>query len=63
MIEDVVTRKEIERFCAERDCADMDKTLTAKMMCNAIDAEGFIISQNGINNFRALFDRILSYCS
>lgn len=63
MIEDVMTRSEIERFCTENDCADADKTLTAKLMCNAIDAGSFIPSENSKENFLGLFNRIFLYCS
>ena len=63
MIEDVMTRAEIERFCVENNCANADKTLTAKLMCNAIDAGIFIPSENSRGNFKELFDRIFLYCS
>ena len=63
VIEDIVTQAEIERFYSENDCADVGKTLTAKLLCNAIEAKSFIPSQNVINNFQGLFERIFSYLS
>lgn len=62
MVEDVVTREEINRFCAEMSISPtMNKALIAKKMSNAIDKGEFILSETAMNNFRLLFDRILSY--
>lgn len=63
MIEDIVTKAEIERFCSENACVNADKTLTAKLMCNAIESRNFNLSKESENNFRELFERIFSYCS
>lgn len=62
MIEDLIIRSEIERFCSESNCGICDKTLTAKLMSNAIESGAFILSEETKNNFRSLFDRIFSYC-
>lgn len=62
MIEDLMIRSEIERFCAENNCGNCDKTLTAKLMSNAIESGTFTLSEETKNNFRELFDRIFSYC-
>lgn len=62
MIEDLMIRSEIERFCTENNCGNCDKTLTAKLMSNAIELGTFTLSEETKNNFRKLFDRIFSYC-
>ena len=62
MIEDLMIRSEIERFCMENNCGDCDKTLTAKLMSNAIESGIFTLSEETKNNFKELFDRIFSYC-
>lgn len=62
MVEDVITREEISRFCAEMDISPtLNKALLAKKMSNAIDNGEFILSETPISNFRTLFERILSY--
>lgn len=62
MVEDVITRDEIDRFCREMDILPtLNKALIAKKMSNAIDNGEFTLSQTAINNSRALFERILSY--
>lgn len=62
MVEDVITREEINRFCTEKDISPkLNKALIAKKMSNAIDMGEFTPSKTTIENFRALFDRILSY--
>ena len=61
MIEDAVTREEIERFCREASLSpSIDKTLKAKLMCNAIEDESYIIGDVTRKNFKALFNRILA---
>ena len=61
MIEDVVARDEIERFCKEASLSpSIDKTLKAKLMCNAIEDGSYIIGDATRENFKALFDRILA---
>lgn len=61
MIEDLVLRSEIERFC---NLAQISKTLgkplIAKMMCTAIENGSFIPSDECVNNFRQLFSRVFS---
>ena len=63
MIEDVVSRSEIERFYRESGQTIADKTLTAKLMCNAIEDGAFVLSETTIENFKNLFNRVLKYCS
>ena len=61
MIEDAVTREEIERFCREASLSpSIDKTLKAKLMCNAIEDGSYIIGDVTRENFKALFNRILA---
>lgn len=61
MIEDLILRTEIERFC---DFAQISKTLgkplIAKMMCTAIENGTFIPSDESVNNFKQLFSRVFS---
>lgn len=62
MVEDVVTREEINRFCEEKDISPkLNKALIAKKLSNAIEAGEFTLNDTAIANFRALFERILSY--
>lgn len=63
MIEDVMTRSEINRFCEENAYHNSDKTLTAKLMCNAIETGKFVLSEESKKNFQELFERIFSYYS
>lgn len=63
MIEDLMIRSEIERFCSENNCGNCDKTLTAKLMANAIESGTFILSEESKKNFKELFDRVFSYCT
>ena len=59
MVEDLMIRSEIERFCEEKGYSNTDKTLTAKIMCNAILSETFKLSDESKENFKNLFDRII----
>lgn len=61
MIEDLMIRSEIDKFCLESNCGNCDKTLTAKLMSNAIEAGSFTLSEDTKKNFKKLFDRIFSY--
>ena len=62
MVEDVITREEISRFCTEMDILPtLNKALIAKKMSNAIDQGEFSLSETALRNSRILFDRILSY--
>lgn len=65
MIEDVMGRDEISRFIRESGYTEgeLGKTLTAKLMCTAIENGQFILSEDSKNNFKTLFDRILSCCA
>lgn len=62
MIEDVVTREEIEKFCAETNTSNtIGKPLMAKLISNAIESQSYQIGEECKSNFKALFDRIFSY--
>lgn len=63
MIEDLVTREEIDKFCAEMGATNtIGKSLLAKLMCNAVEANTYQLGEESKSNFRALFNRIFSYC-
>ena len=57
-VEDLMVQSEINRFCEENRCSKIDKTLKAKIMCDAILSGGFQIGEKSKNNFRELFSRI-----
>ena len=60
MIEDVVTREEIDRFYQETGrSSTIGKVLTAKLMCNDFEKGRFAFSDTCKNNFIELFGRIL----
>ncbi|MEQ2519373.1 AAA family ATPase [Ruthenibacterium sp. CLA-JM-H11] len=62
MIEDVVTREEINRYCAETNTSStIGKTLMAKLMSNAIESGSYQVGEECKSNFEALFNRIFSY--
>ena len=62
MVEDVITREEINRFCTVMGILPtLNKALIAKKMSNAIDKSEFTLNETAINNSRALFERVLSY--
>lgn len=61
MIEDVVTREEIERFCAETNTSNtIGKPLMAKLMSNAIESGYYQVGEICKSNFATLFERIFS---
>lgn len=60
MVENLMVQSEIDRFCEENECSKIDKTLKAKIMCDAILSGAFKIKEESKDNFRKLFDRILS---
>lgn len=61
MVEDIITRDEINRFCTEMGISPaLSKALIAKKMSNSIDNGEFTLSETAINNARTLFNRILS---
>ena len=63
MIEDVVTREEISRYCAETNTSStIGKSLMAKLMSNAIESGSFQVGERCKSNFDVLFKRIFSYC-
>ena len=62
LIEDLVTNEEIERFCTSTNTSTtLGKPLTAKLLSNAVNKGSHILGESCINNFKSLFDRILSY--
>lgn len=61
MIEDVVTREEIERFCTETNISKtIGKPLMAKLMSNDIEAGKYQVGKKCKENFQNLFNRIFS---
>lgn len=62
MIEDIMTREEINKFCEETNTAKtIGKPLMAKLMSNAIESGIYQIGEECKSNFQCLFDRIFSY--
>lgn len=62
MIEDVVTREEINNFCNKTGTSKtIGKPLMAKLMSNAIELGTYEIGAVCRENFKALFERIFSY--
>lgn len=62
MVEDVITREEIQRFCEAMNISPaLNKALIAKKMSNAVDSGEFKLSDTAMSNFQTLFDRIFSY--
>lgn len=62
MIEDIITKTEINRFCLEKKVADnVGKSLKAKLMSNAVETGQYVLGEECIENFKKLFDRILFY--
>lgn len=62
MIEDVVTREEINRYCTENNISStIGKTLIAKLMSNSIESGTYQVGKECKSNFQELFDRIFSY--
>ena len=62
MIEDVVTREEIDRYCSETGTSStIGKPLMAKLMSNAIESGVYQVGKECKSNFETLFNRICSY--
>ena len=62
MIEDVVTRDEIKKYCEETETSNsIGKTLMAKLMSNAVESGEYLLGEQCKTNFRELFNRIFSY--
>ena len=60
MIEDVVTKEEIDRYCeASKTSRTLGKALLAKLICGAIEDGTFKLCQQSIDNFTSLFSRLL----
>lgn len=62
VMEDVVTKREIRNFLSTKDFLDVGKPLLAKLMSNDIEKGTYIVSDECKLNFKALFDRLFSYC-
>lgn len=61
MIEDVILRSEIKRFCDETGTPDtLGKTLLAKLLCNAVEGGTFELVPQSIENFKNLFNRLMN---
>lgn len=62
LIEDVVTKEEINRYCAETNTSTtIGKPLKAKLMSNAIESGSYQVGEECKSNFEALFNRLFSY--
>ena len=62
LIEDVVTKEEINRYCAETNTSTtIGKPLMAKLMSNAIESGSYQVGEECKSNFEALFNRLFSY--
>mgnify|MGYP000380992174 FL=1 len=62
IIEDVVTREEIERYCEMKGISiSIGKSLMAKLMSNSVEAGEYQLGEHCRRNFRILFKRIFSY--
>ena len=62
MIEDVVTREEIDNYCDKTGTSKtIGKPLMAKLMSNSIEAGTYEIGETCKTNFKELFERIFSY--
>lgn len=60
MIENVVGTSEIDRFInLSGNSPDLHKTLTAKLMCTAIESGSFQVSQECMSRMKALLTRIV----
>lgn len=59
-IEDIVTRDELDRFCSSSGVsATVNKTLKAKLLCNAVEDGSYELGDECKQNFRDLFNRLL----
>lgn len=58
MIEDIVTREEIDKFCSTNGCSKLSKTLVAKLLSNAVENGSYKLGKKCINNFKNLFIRL-----
>lgn len=64
LIEDIFTHAEIERFCSSTNTSNsLGKTLTAKLISNAVNSNTYILGEMCVKNFVELFKRIFSYIS
>lgn len=62
LIEDVVTKEEINRYCAETNTSTtIGKPLMAKLMSNAIESGSYQVGEECKSNFEAFFNRLFSY--
>lgn len=61
LIEDIITQNEIDNFISTTGTSnDLGKALTAKFLSNAVECGRYSLGQTCIDNFRSLFDRIIS---
>ena len=58
MIEDIVTRDEIDKFCSTNECSKSSKTLVAKLLSNAVENGSYKLGEKCINNFKNFFIRL-----
>ena len=62
MIEDVVTKEEIEKYCTETNTLNtIGKPLMAKLISNAVESGTYQLGEACKSNFLTLFSRIFSY--
>lgn len=62
MVEDVMTQAEIDRFCEVTNTSrTLGKPLKAKKMSSAIEKGEYLPGDEAVENFKKLFDRIISY--
>ena len=61
MIEDVITREEIDGYCEQMGTSkEIGKPLMAKLMCNAIEEGKYCVGERCKSNFIQLFERIFA---
>lgn len=62
MVEDLVTKEELERFCSFADIdMNIGKPLVAKLLSNAVENGTYTIGKDCFENFKTLFARISTY--
>lgn len=58
MVEDLMVRSEISRFCSEHKISKVGKPLTAKLLSNAVENGSFTLNETTKTNFMAVFRRL-----
>lgn len=62
VIEDLITKKEIDSFCDKNNISsETGKSLMAKIICNAVESGEYQLGEECKDNFQKLFNRIFSY--